>query len=119
MCTILYRGINNNCIDIINPMGDGDISHMTYDQFFELFKDYSCGTVKHGNGPRDTISRIKRSYEGGVTKDKLRNLLDNFKTNILSSLSSHMDTMNANKKEEEADLALAIFHSKYKKKNPL
>jgi hypothetical protein len=46
-------------------------------------------------------------------------MLDNFKTDILSSLSSQLDTFQAKKKKEEADLALAVFCPKSRKKYPL
>jgi hypothetical protein len=90
-------------------MGAGDISQMTYEEICELCKFYSCGNAKYGKGPRDTVSKITRSSGGGVTRDELGNLLDNFKTDILSSLISQLDTMQYRKKKEEADLALSIF----------
>jgi hypothetical protein len=46
-------------------------------------------------------------------------MLDNFKTDILSSLTSQLDTFQSKKKKEEFDLALAIFCSKCRKNHPL
>jgi hypothetical protein len=46
-------------------------------------------------------------------------MLDNFKTDILSSLSSQLDTFQAKKNKEEVNLALVIFCSRCRKKHPL
>jgi hypothetical protein len=37
----------------------------------------------------------------GVTREDIKNMLEEFKTDILSSLSSHLDTLQMNKKKEE------------------
>jgi hypothetical protein len=54
---------------------------------------------------------------GGVTRIELGNLLENFKTDILGTLSSQIDSMNIKKKFE--DEALTIFCSRCKKRHPL
>jgi hypothetical protein len=46
-------------------------------------------------------------------------MLDNFKTDIPSFLSSQLDTLQENKKIEEVGLALSIFCFMCRKKNPL
>jgi hypothetical protein len=51
-------------------MGDGDISKMTYKIICELCRFYSCGNEKYGKGIRDIVSKITRSYKGGVTRDE-------------------------------------------------
>jgi hypothetical protein len=80
-------------------MGAGDISQMTYEKNCELCKCYSHGNAKYGKGLRDIVSKITRLDEGGVTKNELGNLLDNFKIDILISFKSQLDTMQARKKK--------------------
>jgi hypothetical protein len=45
-----------------------------------------------GKGPRDILTRIGKTIGGGVTRVEIKNMLEDFKTDILSSLSSQLDT---------------------------
>jgi hypothetical protein len=45
--------------------------------------------------------------------------LDNFKTDILGTLSSQLDTIKVKKKQEEENPVLSIFCSKCRKRHPL
>ena len=47
---------------------------------------------------------------------ELGNLLENFKTTILGTISSQLDTLNIKRKLE--DEALSIFYAKCRKKHP-
>ena len=48
---------------------------------------------------RDPIGRnTKPSTPGGVTRVELGNLLENFKTNLLGTIGSQLDTLKAKKK---------------------
>ena len=78
-------------------MGTGDVSQLTFEEIFNLCKKYSRSKVKNGKGIRDT--RINKSASGGVTRVELGNLLENFKTDILSTLSSQLDTIKTKKKQ--------------------
>jgi hypothetical protein len=101
-------------------MGDEDVSQLTYDEIYELCKHCSWGTTKSRRGLRDIVSRVTKSCNGGgVTKDEIGNMLDNFKIDILSTLISQLDTFQDKRKKEEIDLALAIFCSRCRKKHPL
>ena len=104
-------------MDALNLMGAGDISQMTYNDICELCRRYSRGITKSGKSPRDLVSRITKP-SGGVTRTEIGNMLDNFKTDILSSFSSQLDTFQA-KKKKEADLTLTVFCSRCRKKHPL
>jgi hypothetical protein len=62
---------------------------------------------------------ITRLSRGGLTQAEIRNVLEDFKTKTLNPLSSQMDTLQARKKQDEAELVLAFFCSKCQKKHPL
>lgn len=65
-------------------------------------------------------SRFTKSVAGaGVTSAEMGNLFENFKTDILSTLPSQLDVLQAKKKQEEVEKALAMFCSKCRKKHPL
>jgi hypothetical protein len=91
-------------------MAFGDVSKKPLEDIIELCKKYSRSKVKVGKGVR-----VVKSTFGGITRLELGNLLENFKTDILSIISAQMDTLNIKKKFE--DEALAIFCSRCKKKH--
>jgi hypothetical protein len=93
-------------------MGMGDISQMTYEEICDICKRYSSGDSKLGKGPGDMISRITKALGGGITREKISNLLDHFKINILGYLNSHMDTLKIKKKKEEQELSMLLFFHK-------
>jgi hypothetical protein len=99
-------------------MGGGDVSQLEYDIILELCHKYSRGTSKIGKGPRDILTRTGKTVGGGVTRVEIRNMLEDFKTDILSSLSSQLDTLQMKKKKEETERALAIFFPKCRMKHP-
>ena len=51
-------------------------------------------------------------------KAEIRNLLDNLRTDILSTLSAQMDTLEVKQKQLELDKTMAIFYPKCRKKHP-
>jgi hypothetical protein len=65
---LLLRGIREYCIDILNLMGNGDVSQLTYVEICDLCKRYSRGDSRPGKGPRDMISRITKAPGGGITR---------------------------------------------------
>ena len=72
-------------------MGTEDVSQLTFKEISNLCQKYSRSKAKSGKGIRDT--RINKSASGGVTRVELGNLLENFKIDILSTLSSQLDTI--------------------------
>jgi hypothetical protein len=77
---------------------------------------YSRGQAKTSKTPRDSFSRNTRQRSGTVTRIELGNLLDNFKTNILSTISNQLNTLKLKKKQEE-EIVLEIFCPRCRKKN--
>ena len=117
MKTIFLKGIQDEYIDILNLMGSGDISILPFNDIGILCRKYSRSKAKHGKSVRDT--RVNKSASGGVTRVELGNLLENFKMDILGTLSSQLDTIKVKRRQEEENLVLSIFCSKCRKKHPL
>jgi hypothetical protein len=99
-------------------MGEGDISQRDYDVILELYRKYSIGTSKSGKGPRDILTRTSKTVGGGVIRAEIGNMLEEFKTNVLISLSSQLDTLQMKKKKQNIERALAIFFPKCRMKHP-
>ena len=74
---------------------------------------------KYGKGPRDAISRVNKLATSGVSRAYIGNLLDNFKTNILSTLGSQLDTLKIKQKKVLEDATLTICFPKCRKIHPL
>ena len=110
--TIFQKGVLEDYIYMLNLMAVGDISQKPFEQIIELCRKYSLSKSKAWKGIRES-----KSAGGGVTQTKLENLIENYKTDILETLSSHVDSMNIKKKFE--DEALTIFCSRCKKRHPL
>ena len=117
MKTIFLKGIQDEYMYILNLMGAGDISLLPFDDIGILCRKYSRSKAKHGKSVRDT--RVNKSASGGVTRVELGNLLENFKTDILGTLSSQLDTIKVKKRQEEENPVLSIFCSKCRKRHPL
>ena len=115
--TIFVKGIQDEHIDILNLMGTRDVSQLTFEEISNLCKKYSQSKAKNGKEIWDT--RINKSASGGLTRVELGNLLENFKTDILSTLSSQLDTIKTKNKQDEENAILIIFCSRCRKRHPL
>jgi hypothetical protein len=65
-----------------------------------------------GKGPRDILTKNDKTVGSGVTREEIGSMLEYFKTNIFSSLSSQLDTLQMKKKREEVELSLSMFFPK-------
>jgi hypothetical protein len=87
--TIFLKGIQEEYIYVLNLMGEGDISQLPFANICDLCKRYSRSRAKYGKGIRDVFPKVtKYVVGGGVSRIELGNLLENFKTKILGTLSS-------------------------------
>jgi hypothetical protein len=62
-----------------------------------------------GKSIRDPTNKIAKPTSEGVTRIELGNILENVKAYILNTISSQLDTMKIKTKQEEENVALAIF----------
>ena len=97
--TILLKGVRDDCLDMLNMLGKGDISKESYDEIVNLCKRCSRGASRNRSNSRDTtFSRVQKSSSGGATRVEIGNLLEGFKNEMLSSFSSQIDTLQIQKK---------------------
>jgi hypothetical protein len=89
----------------INLINARDIYQFSYDEIPKLFKNYSREIT-----PPSNIVK-------GITKEKIGNLLEDTKTNILNSLSMQRDTPQFKKKQEHMEKDITIFFPKCTKKH--
>jgi hypothetical protein len=117
--TILLKGVRDDCLDMLNMLGKGDISKESYDEIVNLCKRCSRGASRNRLNSRDTtFSRVQKSASGGATRVEIGNLLEDFKTEMLSSFASQMDTLQIKKKQAEVEATLSIFCSQCRDKHP-
>ena len=91
---ILLKSIRDEWIDILNVMGNGDISQFPLNDIGELCVHLSRGKSKTGKGPRDpSLVRVNKSTTRSGSRAENGNMLDEFKTNILGTLSEQLDTL--------------------------
>ena len=118
--SLLLKAIGDQWIDILNMMGKMDISQIPLPNIGELCIHLSRGKSKTGKGPRDpSLARVNRSTTRTVSKVENGNILDEFKTDILGSLSEEIDTLKLQNKQKAETDALAIFCPKCRKKHAL
>jgi hypothetical protein len=88
---------------MLNILGKGDISKESYDEIVNLCKRCSRGASRNRSNSRDTtFSRIQKSASGGATRAEIGNLLEGFKTKMLISFASQIDTLQIQKKQERS-----------------
>ena len=63
------------------------------------------------------ITRDKKTSNEGVTHAEIGNLLEDFKTDILGTLTTQFDIMQAKQKQAKAEQNLAIFCPRCRKKH--
>eukprot|EP00253_Pinus_taeda_P020867 PITA_20867 len=117
--TILLKRVRDDCLDMLNMLGKGDISKELYDEIVNLCKRCSRGAANRSKSRDNTYSRVQKLASGGATRAEIGNLLEEFKTEMLSSFASQIDTLQVKKKQADVDAALAIFCPKCRDKHPL
>jgi hypothetical protein len=102
--TILLKGVRDDCLDMLNMLGKGDISKESYEDIVNLCKRSSRGSTRNKSATRDaTFSRVHKSTNGGATRAEIGNLLEDFKTEMINSFASQIDTLQIKQKQAESD----------------
>ena len=97
--TIFLKGIREEYLDILNVMDKGDISYLPFDEIQDLCQKYSRGKAR--NGKRDVTSKVTKSATSGISRAELGNLLEDFKTDLLSTLGTQVKTSRTKKTQEQ------------------
>ena len=119
---ILLHGIREYFLGMLNLLGKGDILKEPFENIVELCRRYSresSRTKKHDKLEQDVFNKAQNSSNGGATQAELSNLIEKFKTDMMSSISSEIDVLRAKKKQLVEDLALGVFFPRCRKKHPL
>jgi hypothetical protein len=66
---------------------------------------------------RIPLTRNNNTTSGGVTRDEVGNLLENFKTYIMSTMTTQLDVLQAKQKKTEVEQTLAIFFHRCRRKH--
>ena len=116
---MLLKGVRYEYVDDVNLMGLSDISHFPFVEICELCRKYLRSRFKYGKGSIDALSRVTKSAGSGVTRARLGNLLENFKTNLLQTISMQLDTFKEKKNQDDENAIFSIFYSRCRQKHPL
>jgi hypothetical protein len=91
--TVFIKGVRDDCIEVLNLISSGDVYQKPFADIVEYCKIYSRSQAKTGKSIRDPINKMAKPTSGGVTRIEIGNLLENFKTYIINTISSQLDTM--------------------------
>eukprot|EP00253_Pinus_taeda_P019887 PITA_19887 len=98
---IFLKGIREEYMDDLNLMGKGEISVLPFEEIADLCEKYSRSKAKMGK--RTLSSKVTKSASASVTRAEIGNLLEEFKTDLLSTIGNQIDTLKAKKKQEAED----------------
>jgi ribosomal protein L6P/L9E len=98
----MIKGMRDEWVEKLNLMGKGDIYQETYEDIVLLCIGCSQGSTQTRSGMQMSLTRNNNISNGGVTRDEVGNLLENFKTNILSTLTTQLDVLQEKQKNVEA-----------------
>ena len=103
-------------------LSGGDIYKNQFAEVIELCHTYSRSQAKVGkklrelrDDSRDYVQ--KKTVANAVTRVELGNLLENYKTSILNTISVQLDTIKIKQKKEAKKAAMAVFCSKCRHKH--
>ena len=94
---ILLHGIKEDYLDMLNLLGKGDISKEPFENIVDLCRRYLRGSSRTNNCDKgldqDVFNRTKKSSNRGATWVEIGNILENFKNEMMSSVSSKIDVL--------------------------
>lgn len=100
--TTLMKGMKEQRIETLNIIGKGDIYQENFANIIDLCIRGSRGSTRLKPAEHDMITRDNKISGGGITRIEIDNLLEDFKTNILGTLTTQLDIMQAKQKQVEA-----------------
>eukprot|EP00253_Pinus_taeda_P004519 PITA_04519 len=115
--TSLIRGMKEQWIEKLNIMGKGDIYQEGFADIIDLCIKSSRGSTRIKPIEHDRFARENKISIEGVTRVEIGNLFENFKTDILGTLTTQLDVLQAKQKQMKAEQNLAIFCPRCRKKH--
>lgn len=96
---VLLRGIKEDLLETLKLLLGRDIYQLPYDDIKSVFKNHSREARK-----KDRASQVVASSSSSNTsiKSEIGNMLEDFKNEMLQTLSLQMDAMQIKRKHEEA-----------------
>ena len=101
--TALIRGMKEQWIKTLNIMGKGDIYQENFANIIDLCIRSLRGSTRVKSAEYDRFVRDNKISTDGVTRVEIGNLLENFKTDILGTLTKQLDIMQAKQKQMEEE----------------
>ena len=82
--TLLLKGIQAECLEILNLIGTGNVFQLAYDDICELCRRYSRGNFKTGKNSKELLSLSAAKTR--VLRSEISNLFDLSKADLQSSV---------------------------------
>ena len=93
--TTLIKGMKEQWVETLNIMGKGDIYQEENVDIIKLCISYSRGSTWLKLVECDMTTTDGKIYGGSITREKIGNLLEDFKTDILGTFMMQLDIMQA------------------------
>jgi hypothetical protein len=91
----LIKGMRDEWVETLNLMGKGNIYKENYEDIVLLCIRFSRGSTETRLGMWTSLTRNKNISNGFVMQAEVGNLLENFKIDILSTLTTQLDVLQA------------------------
>jgi len=111
----LLRGIGQDILETQNMLFGGDIYQLPYNNIKIVFRNHS--RVARNKGRASQYFASSSSSTTSI-ENEVRNMLGEFKSEMLQTFAMQMDTMQIKREKEEAKRALAIFCPKCTRTHP-
>eukprot|EP00253_Pinus_taeda_P035700 PITA_35700 len=69
--TILWKGVRDDCLDMLNMLGKGDISKEPFEEIVNLCMRCSRGAGNRSKSRDNVYSRVQKSASGGETRAEI------------------------------------------------
>ena len=96
--TTMIKGMKDQWVETLNIMGKGDIYQEDYDNIIDLCIKCSKGSTRLKPFGCDVIARDNKASGGSITRVEISYLLEDFKTDILGTLTTQLDIMQDKRK---------------------
>lgn len=115
--TTLIKAMKEQWIETLNIMGKGDIYQEDYADIIKLCIRCSRGSTRLKPTECNVTTKDSKISGGSITHVEISNLLEDFKIDILGTLTTQLNIMQAKQKQAEVEQNLVILCPRCKKKH--